>query len=167
MTGLTLLLTVRKCLTFYIASRVFPGYRFHLYHQVVFLHHLHVLFLMQNVINAAELIQLTLDGHRADVVLLRWSEIPLWGDVLIRDTEIIVLFLLLLNRLLTLLLFFLPLLREEESVILPLFPILSLWAEGRLLMLLIQHIILAWRTSTHLFKVRPHRTILLVSKLVI
>jgi len=108
--------------------------------------------------------------------------------VLIRDTEIIVLFLLLLNGLLTLLLFFLPLLREEESVIfnilavkfdilssLPLFPILTLWAEGRLLMLLIQlilfgwfrGIILAWRTSTHLFKVRPHRTILLVSKLVI
>ena len=97
--------------------------------------------------------------------------------MLIWDTEIIVLFLLLLNGLL---LFFFALLREEESVIfnilaiifdilgsLPLFPILSLWAEGWLLMLLIQLIILAWRTPTYLFKVRPPWTILLVSKLVI
>jgi hypothetical protein len=44
---------------------------------------------------------------------------------------------------------------------------LSLWAEGWLLMLLIQLIILAWRTPTYLFKVRPPWTILLVSKLVI
>ena len=97
--------------------------------------------------------------------------------MLIWDTEIIVLFLLLLNGLL---LFFFALLREEESVIfnilainfdilgsLPLFPIMSLWAKGRLLILLIQLIILAWRTSNHLFTVRPPWTILLVSKLVI
>jgi hypothetical protein len=79
---------------------------------------LHVLFLIQYIINAAELIKLAFDGHREVVNLLRRSDIPLRGNELIRYVGIIALFLFGLNGFLPLfLLLSLPLLRVEELFI--------------------------------------------------
>jgi hypothetical protein len=178
-TGLSLHLWAWICLAFFVFARVFPRYRFHLYHQVIFLHHLHILFLIQYIIDAAELIKLAFDGHREVVNWLRWSDIPLRGDELIRYVGVIALFLLGLCRLLALfLLLFLSLLRVEESVILrnmtftfdnlgslPLFPFITLWVESRRPLLLL--IMLPYRTDTHLIKLCPPWTILLLSYLAI